>query len=128
MRDPEQAAHAIGKLVRHCGPDNVLWGTDSIWYGSPQDQIQAFRAFQISPRLREQHGYAEITPELRARIFGRNAARVYGLSAADIKKYSASDRIARARNAYLENPEPHFRTYGPKTRREFLRYLRLSAG
>jgi len=128
MRDPEQAAHAIGKLVKHCGPDNVLWGTDSIWYGSPQDQIQAFRAFQIARRLREQHGYAEITPGLRAKIFGRNAARVYGLSAADIKKYSASDRIARERNAYLENPEPHFRTYGPKTRREFLRYLRLSSG
>jgi len=44
------------------------------------------------------------------------------------QEYSASDRIARERNAYLENPEPHFRTYGPKTRREFLRYLRLSAG
>ena len=128
MRDPDQAAHAIGKLVKHCGPDNVLWGTDSIWYGSPQDQIQAFRAFQIAPRLREQHGYGEITPELRAKIFGRNAAKVYGLSAADIKKYSASDRIARERSAYLENPEPHFRTYGPKTRREFLRYLRLSTG
>ena len=127
MRDPEQAAHAIGKLVKYCGPDNVLWGTDSIWYGSPQDQIQAFRAFQISARLREQHGYAEITHELRARIFGRNAAKVYGLSAADIKKYSASDRIARERNAYLENPEPHFKTYGPKTRREFLQYLRLSS-
>jgi len=128
MRDPEQAAHAIGKLIKHCGPDNVLWGTDSIWYGSPQDQIQVFRAFRIAPALRERHGYSEITPELRARIFGRNAARVYGLSAADIRKYSASDRIARERNAYLENPEPHFRTYGPKTRREFLQYLRLSAG
>src|SRR6266850_2325485 len=125
MRDPDQAAHAIGKLVRHCGPDNVLWGTDSIWYGSPQDQIQAFRAFQIAPVLREKHGYAEITPALRAKIFGRNAARVYGLSAADIKQYTARDRIARERSAYLENPEPHFRTYGPKTRREFLRYLRL---
>jgi len=128
MRDPEQAAHAIGKLVKHCGPDNVIWGTDSIWYGSPQDQIQAFRAFQIAPALREKHGYSEITSELRAKIFGRNAAKVYGLSAADIKKYTARDRIARERSAYLENPEPHFRTYGPKTRREFLQYLRLSAG
>ncbi len=128
MRDPEQAAHAIGKLVKHCGPDNVLWGTDSIWYGSPQDQIQAFRAFQIAPALREKHGYSEITPGLRAKIFGRNAAKVYGFSAADIKKYTARDRIARERSAYLENPEPHFETYGPKTRREFLQYLRLSAG
>ena len=126
MRDPEQAAHAIGKLVKHCGPDNVLWGTDSIWYGSPQDQIQAFRAFQIAPRLREQHGYSEITPELRAKIFGRNAAKVNGLSAADIKKYTARDRIARERSAYLENPEPHFETYGPKTRREFLALLAAS--
>ena len=126
MRDPEQAAHAIGKLVKHCGPDNVLWGTDSIWYGSPQDQIQAFRAFQIAPALRERHGYGEITPELRAKIFGRNAAKVYGLSAADIKQYTERDRIARERSAYLENPEPHFRTYGPKTRREFLALLAAS--
>jgi len=123
MRDPGQAAHAIGKLVKHCGPDNVLWGTDSIWYGSPQDQIQAFRTFQIAPRLREQHGYAEMTPALRAKIFGLNAAKVYGLSAAEVKKYSQRDAIARERLAYLENPQPHFRTYGPKTRREFLRYL-----
>ena len=94
--------------------------------GSPQDQIQAFRAFQIAPALRDKHGYTEVTPELRAKIFGRNAAKVYGLSAADIKQYSASDRIARKRSAYLENPEPHFRTYGPKTRREFLSLLAVS--
>ena len=53
MRDPEQAAHALGKLLVHVGENNVLWGTDSIWYGSPQDQIVAFRAFQISPAFRE---------------------------------------------------------------------------
>jgi hypothetical protein len=51
MREPEQAAHALGKLIKYCRRDNVLWGTDSIWYGSPQDQIQAFRAFQIAPEL-----------------------------------------------------------------------------
>jgi hypothetical protein len=55
-----------------------------IWYGSPQDQIQAFRSFQISPALRERHGYAEITPQLRAKIFGLSAAKAYGLSAADV--------------------------------------------
>ncbi|HEX6267262.1 MAG TPA: amidohydrolase family protein, partial [Burkholderiales bacterium] len=120
MRDPEQAAHALGKLILHCGEDNVLWGTDSIWYGSPQDQIQAFRTFQISPRLRERFDYAEITPSLRAKIFGLNAARVCGLSAAEVKKYASGDKISRERTAYLERPEPHFTTYGPKTRREFL--------
>ncbi|HEV3011397.1 MAG TPA: amidohydrolase family protein [Burkholderiales bacterium] len=122
MRDPEQAAHALGKLILHCGENNVLWGTDSIWYGSPQDQIVAFRTFQISPQFRQRFGYAEITPALRAKIFGANGAKVYGLSAAELKKYTQRDKIARERAAYLENPSPHFLTYGPKTRREFLAF------
>ncbi|HWP10873.1 MAG TPA: amidohydrolase family protein [Ramlibacter sp.] len=120
MRDPDQAAHALGKLIVACGENNVLWGTDSIWYGSPQDQIQAFRTFQIAEPLRERHGYPEITPALRSKIFGLNAANVYGLTPTDVKRYTARDAVARQRAAYLENPDPHFRTYGPKTRREFL--------
>jgi predicted TIM-barrel fold metal-dependent hydrolase len=121
MRDPEAAAHALGKLLKYCGENNVLWGTDSIWYGSPQDQIQAFRAFQITPELRAKYGYPEITPQLRSKIFGLNAARVYSISAEEVKKYTRRDRIAHERLAYLEHPEPHFLTYGPKTRREFLK-------
>jgi predicted TIM-barrel fold metal-dependent hydrolase len=128
MRDPEQAAHALGKLVKYCGEDNVLWGTDSIWYGSPQDQIQAFRTFQISPELRAKHGYAEITPQLRAKIFGLSAAKVYGLSADEVKKYTRKDEVSRQRLAYAERPEPSFRTYGPKTRREFLNLRARSGG
>jgi uncharacterized protein len=121
MRDPEQAAHALGKLIKYCGADNVLWGTDSIWYGSPQDQIQAFRSFQISPELRDKHGYPEITPALRAKIFGLNGARVYGLAIEKLKAYARRDRVARWRADYREEPDPSFLTYGPKTRREFLR-------
>ena len=124
MRDPEQAAHALGKLILHCGESNVLWGTDSIWYGSPQDQIQAFRTFQIAPQLRERFGYAEITPSLRAKIFGLNAAKIYGLSPQEIRKYTRTDQVFREKTAYREHPEPHFLTYGPKTRREFLTLTR----
>ena len=121
MRDPDQAAHALGKLFVACGENNVVWGTDSIWYGSPQDQIQAFRTFQISAQLRERYGYPEITPALRAKVFGLNAANVYGLTPTDVKRYTVRDAVAQKRAAYLENPDPHFRTHGPKTRREFLR-------
>jgi len=120
MRDPEQAAHAMGKLIEHCGEDNVLWGTDSIWYGSPQDQITAFRTFQISKEFRDKYAYPEITPALRAKIFGLNAAKVYGISADEVKKVISRDRISAERMAYSEQPNPHFLTYGPKTRREFL--------
>ncbi len=122
MRDPEQGAHAMGKLIKHCGEDNVLWGTDSIWYGSPQDQIVAFRTFQISPAFRDRFGYTEITPAVRAKVLGQNGAKVYGISASELKRYTANDAVAREKTAYLENPSPHFLTYGPKTRREFLAF------
>ena len=128
MRDPQQAAHALGKLLKYCGEDNVLWGTDSIWYGSPQDQIQAFRTFQISAQFRERYGYPEITPALRAKIFGLSATRPYGVSAEEVKRRARGDRIARERLAYLEHPEPHYLTYGPRTRREFLNLLRWNGG
>lgn len=123
MREPEQAAHALGKLFKYVGESNVLWGTDSIWYGSPQDQIQAFRTFQISAELRQKHGYPEITPALRAKVFGLNAAKVYATRADEARKRTWHDRIARERLAYRAHPQPHFLTYGPKTRREFLNLL-----
>src|ERR1044071_6238048 len=128
MRDPDGAAHALGKLIKYCGENNVLWGTDSIWYGSPQDQIQAFRTFQIAPELRSMYGYPEIAPAQRAKIFGLNGARVYGISAEEVKKHTRADAIARERYAHRERPAPHYRTYGPKTRREFLNLLRWNGG
>ncbi len=124
MRHPVQAAHALGKLVKYVGADNVLWGTDSIWYGSPQDQIQAFRAFQISEKLQEQHGYADLNAELKAKIFGLNACKPYAIQAAEVQRFTATDVVAQMRENYRNNPQPHFNTYGPTTRREFLNLKR----
>jgi predicted TIM-barrel fold metal-dependent hydrolase len=120
MRDPTSAAHALGKLFKYAGENNVLWGTDSIWYGSPQDQIQAFRTFQIAEELRETHGYPAMTPSLRAKVFGLNAAKPYKLSPAEILQRTKGDAVAQNRLAYSEAPNPSFTTYGPRTRREFL--------
>ena len=126
MRDPDTAAHTIGKLVKYCGENNVLWGTDSIWYGSPQDQIQAFRTFQIAPALRDKYGYPEITPALRAKIFGSNALKIYPVAPEVVKKHVRQDKVALQRQEYRERADPAFVTYGPKTRREFLNLLSWS--
>ncbi len=128
MRDPDSAAHGLGKLLKYLGEDNVLWGTDSIWYGSPQDQIQAFRTFQISEALREAHGYPEITPELRAKVFGLNALKPYGIELDEARRRAAVDPVGERREEYREHPDPHFLTHGPRTRREFLDLLRLNGG
>ena len=79
MSSPDQAAHVLGKLLLAVGEDNVLWGTDSIWYGSPQDQIQAFRIFEISDEFQEKYGYPALTPEVKRKILGYNAARLFDI-------------------------------------------------
>jgi len=84
MASPDEAAHLIGKLLLHLGEENILWGTDSIWYGSPQDQIQLFRAFQISEQFQEQFGYPALTDEIKAKIFGANAARVFDVDLPEV--------------------------------------------
>jgi uncharacterized protein len=127
MRDPDMAAHAMGKLLVHLGEDNILWGTDSIWYGSPQDQIQAFRAFQISPQFRERFGYPEITPAIRAKVFGLNALKLYPVPPDVLDRHLSGDAVSRLREDYCNAPDPAFATYGPKTRREFLN-LRARGG
>ncbi|MEP6659724.1 MAG: amidohydrolase family protein [Acidimicrobiales bacterium] len=78
-RSLDDAAHVLGKLLVHLGPQRILWGTDSIWYGSPQGQIDAFRAFAISEEFQERFGYPALTDETKRLILGGNAARLYGL-------------------------------------------------
>jgi uncharacterized protein len=128
MRDPDTAAHVVGKLVKHFGEKNVLYGSDCIWYGSPQDQIQAFRTFQISEDFQERYGYPKMTPELRARIFGLNATRPYGIDEGEVIKRARHDVIERRRAEYRHHPDPHFLTFGPKNRREFLANLKARGG
>jgi hypothetical protein len=123
MQMPDQAAHVLGKLLKHVGEDNVLWGTDAIWYGSPQDQIQALRAFQIAPELQEQFGYPALTDELKAKIFGRNALRVYGVEPITSKCSFTREDLAWAR---LASSTGH-RTYGPRTPAEARRRGFISA-
>ena len=76
---PVEAAHVLGKLLRYVGEDNILWATDSMFYGKPYPQIAAFRGFQIPANLRTQYGYPELTPEIKAKILGLNAARLFCL-------------------------------------------------
>jgi predicted TIM-barrel fold metal-dependent hydrolase len=128
MGEPTVAAHALGKLLAHVGEDRVLWGTDCIWYGSPQDQIQAFRAFQIAPELREKHGYPEITAALRAKVFGLSAAGLFGLDVADVQRRIKLDRVAQARLEYANDPRPSRLAYGPTTRKQFLKHLAGQTG
>ena len=73
LTQPDQAAHAIGKLLSRVGAQRVLWGTDAIWYGSPEPQIMAMQAFEITPEFQDTYRYPALTDELKADLFGLNA-------------------------------------------------------
>jgi len=79
LRRPVEAAHVLGKLLAALGPDRVVWGTDSTWYGSPQPLIDAFRAFEIPERMQAEFGYPALTRDTKERILGANARELYDL-------------------------------------------------
>lgn len=109
MRRPNEAAHVLGKLLVALGEDNVVWGTDSIFYGSPQDQIEAFRAFEITDDFQERFGYPRLTGAIKRKILGENAARVYGLEPVRSPLMFSPSELRQIRE---ELPHPN-RTYGP---------------
>jgi predicted TIM-barrel fold metal-dependent hydrolase len=102
IRRPDEAAHVLGKLLVAVGEDNVLWGTDAIWYGPSQPAIDAFRAFQIPAELRERHGYPKLTPAIKSKILGENAARIYGIDLAGADRNARNDDLAWMRRALDE--------------------------
>jgi predicted TIM-barrel fold metal-dependent hydrolase len=113
--------HLLGKLVNSFGADHVLWGTDSIWYGSPQWQIDALKTYRMPESMMQDFGYPEITEDIKGQIFGLNAARLYGIDPDEVRCTLQTDFLAQTRAQYARVAEPSLRTYGPRTRREFLK-------
>lgn len=110
---PDICAHLLGDIIKAFGVDHVLWGTDSIWYGTPQWQIEAFRRFLIPDRLIEAHGYPALTRHVKERIFGLNAARLFHMDTAAPRHQVPTDYLSRIKMSYLEeSPEPSGRFYG----------------
>lgn len=80
ISNPRFCTGILGTLIKGLGADHVLWGTDSIWYGSPQWQIEAFRRIEIPEDLQRKFGFSPLGPadgKVKNMIFGRNAARLY---------------------------------------------------
>lgn len=77
---PRLSAGIMGTLIRGLGEDHVLWGTDAVWYGSPQWQIEALRRLEIPEDLRKSFGYAPLggaKSRTKEKIFALNGAELY---------------------------------------------------
>jgi hypothetical protein len=150
MHDPDQAAHLLGKLITYVGPKRIAWGTDSLWYGSPQPEIVAMRRFEFSEQGKEMYGLPyglegdvedprrkapRPSRTIRNGILGRNAARAYNVHAGTRRHAISCDRVQQLRDdGYLvaqgtereSAPLASHVAPGPRTRREVLQGLRDS--
>ena len=100
--DPVLAAHGMGKNIKYYGSDHVVWGTDCLWWGSPQWGIDAFKRFQIPDDMCEKFGYKKITKEDKAKIFGLNAAKLYNIDVKAKRNPLPADALDKIKLAYLE--------------------------
>jgi predicted TIM-barrel fold metal-dependent hydrolase len=106
VTNPRFCAAFIGQMVNMMGPERVVWGTDSVWYGSPQWQIEAMRRLEIPSDIMKKFGWkiplGGPNSEVKQKIFGLNSAHLYNL---DIKisqeKPFRHDQIAQIKNDYL---------------------------
>ncbi len=99
---PIMCMHLIGKNIKYYGADHVVWGTDCLWWGSPQWVIDAFKRFQISDELCDKFGYAKLTKEDKAKIFGLNAAKIYGVDVNAKRNALPADAFTKFKTTYLQ--------------------------
>jgi hypothetical protein len=102
--DPARYAVLIGNLLDGFGADHILWGTDTPVIGPPHWQIEAFQTFTIPEELAAQHGYPQLTPEVKNQIFGENAARIFGIDIAAARRSIEGDLLYKLRDD--RNPLP----------------------
>jgi hypothetical protein len=99
--EPRLCAALMGILIKGLGADHVVWGTDALWTGSPQWQIEGLRRLEIPEAMRKKHGFAELGPAdgpVKRAIFGGTSAKMYRY---DAKKAEwRGDRFADIRSQY----------------------------
>jgi len=99
--EPRLCAALMGILIKGLGVDHVVWGTDALWTGSPQWQIEGLRRLEIPEEMRKTYGFAPLGPAdgpVKQAIFGGNSARMYRY---DVKKAAwRDDRFAALKSDY----------------------------
>ncbi|HZR07410.1 MAG TPA: amidohydrolase family protein, partial [Myxococcales bacterium] len=96
---PSVCAHILGQGLKYFGEDRIVFGSDSVWYGAPQWQIEALWRFQIPETFpasggggtRKQFGYPQLTETAKRKILGLNNARLYGIRNVDGRLTNAPD-------------------------------------
>ena len=105
IADPRVSAAMMGMLIRGLGADHVVWGTDAIWTGSPQWQIEALRRLEIPADLQKKYALQPLGPAdgpIKTAIFGGNNARLYDYKP-EQRAALADDQLADYKALYAKH-------------------------
>lgn len=108
VADPRFAAAMLGTWIKGLGADNVVWGTDSVFHGSPQWQIEALRRLEIPDEMQETYGFAPLggaNSAVKQKIFGVNSARLYNLNLRAEHEPFSEDKFAALKQQYRDAGE-----------------------
>lgn len=103
VAEPRLAAALMGMLIKGLGPDHIVWGTDAVWTGAPQWQIEGLRRLEIPETMQKKYAFKPLGPPdgpLKTAIFGGNSARLYGLDPHHAELIG-NDRFASMKLDYL---------------------------
>lgn len=112
MSNPVRCLHMLGQMIQTAGADHILWGTDCIWGGSPQSQIERLRRLKMTDELLEKFKYPQLTDEVKNQIFGLNAARLFGVDVKERRNAIKTDMLTRIRDEYRRDPFPSNTQFG----------------
>ena len=96
--DPARYSVLIGNLLDGFGADHIIWGTDTPVIGPPHWQIEAFQTFTIPEELAAQYHFSRLTPEVKNKNFGENAARIFGIDIAAARQAIEGDLLYKLRD------------------------------
>jgi uncharacterized protein len=91
-------------LVKGLGPDHIVWGTDAVWTGAPQWQIEGLRRLEIPDDMQKKYGYQPLGPAngpIKNGIFSANTARLYNFE--QHAGLSQHDHFAELKADYIKN-------------------------
>lgn len=112
MSNPTRCLHMLGQMIQVAGADHILWGTDCIWGGSPQSQIERLRRLRMTQELMDKFKYPQLTDEIKNQIFGLNAARLFGVDVKAQRRAIQADKLTQIREEYRRDPFPTNTQYG----------------
>src|SRR4029077_12570069 len=101
VAQPRVCAALMGTLIKGLGADHVIWGSDAVWTGSPQWQIEGLRRLEIPEDMQKRHGFAPLGPAdgpVKTAIFGENVAKLYGYDRH--AELGRPDRLAELKKEY----------------------------